>query len=172
VAITLNEDGTIATLTIASGNETPGFGTRCAEDEAFINQFIGKKGPFTVGENVDALAGATVTSKAAVEALNTLFPAEEVKEEAAAELTAVAPGFLDSEVGVTVTLDAEGNIATLTIDNSKQVPPVCDMVDTDEFKNQFIGKKGPFVKGEGVDIVTGATFTSEGVIEALNSLFQ
>ena len=119
------------------------------------------------------MTGATFTSEGVIAAVNSLFPAEEVKEEAkeeaAAELTAAAPGFAGADVGVTVTLDAEGNIATLTIDNSQQVPPVCDLVDTDAFKGQFIGKKGPF---ENIDIVTGATFTSEGVIEALNSLFQ
>ena len=99
---------------------------------------------------------------------------EKVEEVAAPaeEQTAVAPGFLDSEVGVTATLNADGTIATLTFDLSKQVPPACDLCDTEAFKAQFIGKKGPFVKGEGVDVVTGATFTSEGIIEALNKLFQ
>ncbi|MBR2717872.1 MAG: FMN-binding protein [Clostridia bacterium] len=196
VGITLAEDGSIASLSIGSADETPGFGTRCAENEAFINQFIGKKAPLAIGEGIDALSGATVTSTAVVEAINTALAAapaapvdatsaatdavsaataaateevkEEDKEEAAAELTAAAPGFAGADVGVTVTLDAEGNIATLTIDNSQQVPPVCDLVDTDAFKGQFIGKKGPF---ENIDIVTGATFTSEGVIAAVNSLF-
>ena len=54
---------------------------------------------------------------------------------------------------------------------SDQVPPACDLVLAEEFVNQFIGKKGPFVKGENVDGVTGATFTSDGVIAALNKLF-
>ena len=36
------------------------------------------------------------------------------------------------------------------------------------FLSQFIGKKGPF---EGADVVSGATFTSNAVINAVNSLF-
>ena len=175
VAVTLNEDGTIATLTLDLTQQAPPVCDLC-NSEDFLNQFIGKKGPFVKGEGVDIVTGATFTSEGVIAALNTLFPEEEKVEEVAApaaeEQTAVAPGFLDSEVGVTATLNADGTIATLTFDLSKQVPPVCDLCDTEAFKAQFIGKKGPFVKGEGVDVVTGATFTSEGIIEALNKLFQ
>ena len=174
VAVTLNEDGTIATLTLDLTQQAPPVCDMC-NSEDFLNQFIGKKGPFVKGEGVDIVTGATFTSEGVIAALNTLFPEEEKVEEVAApaeEQTAAAPGFLDSEVGVTATLNADGTIATLTFDLSKQVPPVCDLCDTEDFKAQFIGKKGPFVKGEGVDVVTGATFTSEGIIEALNKLFQ
>ena len=66
-------DGVITAIKVDSANETPGFGTRCGEDEAFLGQFIGKKATPDLGEGIDALAGATVTSKAVVEALNTLF---------------------------------------------------------------------------------------------------
>ncbi len=174
VAVTLNEDGTIATLTLDLTQQAPPVCDLC-NGEDFLNQFIGKKGPFVKGEGVDIVTGATFTSEGVIAALNTLFPEEEKVEEVAApaeEQTAVAPGFLDSEVGVTATLNADGTIATLTFDLSKQVPPACDLCDTEAFKAQFIGKKGPFVTGEGVDVVTGATFTSEGIIEALNKLFQ
>jgi len=199
VTATLNEDGTIATLTFDMSQQVPPVCDLC-DTEDFKAQFIGKKGPFVKGEGVDIVTGATFTSEGIINAVNSLFAAEEVAvEEAPADvtaaataaatatteevkaeeaapaadgLTAVAPGFLDSEVGVTVTLNEDGTIATLAFDLSKQVPPVCDLCDTENFKAQFIGKKGPFVKGEGVDIVTGATFTSEGIIEALNKLFQ
>ena len=67
--LTLNDDGTIAALVIDASTQTPGFGTRCA-DEEFTAQFIGKSGPFTLNENVDGLTGATITSTAAVEAIN------------------------------------------------------------------------------------------------------
>ena len=140
----------------------------CNTDE-FLAQFIGKKGPFVKGENVDIVTGATFTSEGIINAVNSLFPAEEAP--AAAPLTAAAVGFAGKDVGVSVVLNEDGTIGALTIDNSQQVPPVCDLCNTDEFLGQFIGKKGPFVKGENVDIVTGATFTSEGIINAVNSLF-
>ena len=160
VTATFNADGTIATLIVDASGETAAIATPCTE-EAFLSQFIGKKGPF---EAVDAVAGATFTSNAVFNAVNELFAQEEA---AGNQMTAAAPGFMGADVGVTITLNEDGTIAAITIDNSKQVPPVCDMVNTDAFLNQFIGKKGPFT----ADTVAGATFTSQGVIDALNSMF-
>ena len=44
------------------------------EDEDFLKQFIGKKLPLELGKDkdVDVLSGATITSTAIVDALNTL----------------------------------------------------------------------------------------------------
>ena len=61
-------------MCIRDSNETPGFGTRCSED-AFTSQFIGKPLPLTLGDDVDAVSGATVTSQAVVDALNSLAEA-------------------------------------------------------------------------------------------------
>ena len=66
----LNEDGTVKSLTIDTPNETAGLGQR-ASDAEFTDQFIGKTGPFTFGEDgIEALSGATVTSTAALKAIN------------------------------------------------------------------------------------------------------
>jgi len=162
VTVTLNADGTIATIEIDNSKQLPPVCDK-VNDESFLNQFIGKKGPFTA----DVVAGATFTSQGVIEALNSLFAAEKEEKADDNKLTAAAPGFLGEDVGVTVTLNADGTIATIEIDNSKQLPPVCDKVNSEEFLNQFIGKKGPFT----ADVVAGATFTSQGVIDALNSLF-
>ena len=99
VQVELNDDGTVKTLTIDTPNETAGLGQRASEAE-FTDQFIGKAGPFTYGENgIDALSGATVTSNAVLEAINGLVggaaaaPAEETKTEepAAAETRTEEP---------------------------------------------------------------------------------
>ena len=72
VHLELNEDGTVKSLAIDTPNETPGLGQRASE-EAFTGQFIGKAGPFAYGENgIEALSGATVTSNAALNAINNL----------------------------------------------------------------------------------------------------
>ncbi len=70
---TLNEDGTIATLTIDTSCEHADYGAKVGTDAAFIAQFIGKAGPFTLGEGIDAVTGATGSSASAVEAVNALF---------------------------------------------------------------------------------------------------
>ena len=41
-------------------------------DEAFTSQFIGKKAPLTLGVDIDAVTGATLTSQAVVDAVNQL----------------------------------------------------------------------------------------------------
>ena len=70
VTVTLTmENGVIAAITVDSSKETPTFGTRCATDEAFLNQFIGQSLPV---ENVDAVSGATTTSNAVIQAVNSL----------------------------------------------------------------------------------------------------
>lgn len=49
--------------------ETEGLGSRIKENE-FTSQFIGQKPPLTLGGDIDAIAGATVSSQAAVDAVN------------------------------------------------------------------------------------------------------
>ncbi len=68
--VTLNEDGTIAALTVDTSCEHADYGAKVGTDEAFLAQFIGKTGPFTIGEGTDAVTGATGSSQSAVEAIN------------------------------------------------------------------------------------------------------
>ena len=76
VSVTLDDRSAIASIEIDAGSQTPEYGGRAAEDEAFLNQFIGKTLPLETGKDVDALSGATVTSEAVVQALNTARMAE------------------------------------------------------------------------------------------------
>lgn len=71
VTATLDNEAKIAELTIDASTQTPEYGGRTAEDALFLKQFIGKALPLEMGDDVDALSGATVTSTAVVEALNT-----------------------------------------------------------------------------------------------------
>lgn len=71
VTATLDDEATIANIEIDASTQTPEFGGMTQTDEAFLNQFVGQTLPLTLGEDVDALTGATITSTAVVEALNT-----------------------------------------------------------------------------------------------------
>ena len=85
VHLELNEDQTVKSLAIDTPDETPGLGQRASEAE-FTDQFIGKAGPFAYGENgIEALSGATVTSNAALTAINRLAGGETAAEEKPAE---------------------------------------------------------------------------------------
>lgn len=72
-------DKTVKGVQVISMNETAGLGSK-TRNSSFLDQFTGKKAPLTVGENVDAVSGATISSKAVTEgikiALN--YPVESV----------------------------------------------------------------------------------------------
>ena len=185
--LTLNDDGKIAALVIDASTQTPGFGTRCA-DEEFTAQFIGKSGPFTLNENVDGLTGATITSTAAVEAINAALtsPAmaaedlEPVATEAPAATeapvalenakTATIAGFGGADITVQVT-DDNGVITALVVDASTQTAGFGQKCADEAFTSQFKGKSAPLTLGDGIDAVASATITSQAVVDAVNSLY-
>lgn len=163
VRIFRDETSAVAYLQVDAPWETPGIGSRCTE-EAFTGQFIGKTGPFFLGGNVDAVSGATRTSRAVVEALNQLYPEMPVPPHA---LTASAKGLL-SDVQVWITLDEGGAIDGIWVDCSGETEAIARPCNEEAFLSQFIGKTGPLLH---IDAVAGATYTSCAVIDAVNSLF-
>lgn len=62
-------DGTIVNVIGMKNTETPGLGTKVAEEE-FSSQFVGRAAePLTIND-IDAVTGATISSKAALAAVN------------------------------------------------------------------------------------------------------
>ena len=178
VAIDLDESGAITAITIGDENfaETAGFGAK-AQDDAFKAQFIGKTLPLTM-DDIDAIAGATITSNAVVEALNAAagFAAEEPAEEtiavsAASEnaLKGSAQGFA-GPVAVAVDLDANNAITAITIGDESFAETAGFGANAleDAFKAQFIGKTLPLTAAD-IDAIAGATITTNAVIEAINA---
>lgn len=64
------EDGAVTGVTVREHTETFGLGGQAQHDAEFLMQFLDTGGDAAVGENVDALTGATVTSKAVARAVN------------------------------------------------------------------------------------------------------
>lgn len=83
------------------------------------------------------------------------------------ERTVSAKGLL-SDVTVTVTQNQDGTIAAIVVDATGETHGIGTQCMKDDFLSQFIGKVGPF---NDVDAVAGATFTSNAVITAVNTLF-
>ena len=69
-------DGKVAGVQILELSETPGLGMRAKTDESFLKQFVDKLGGIGVAKNnpgeneIQALTGATITSKAVTGAVN------------------------------------------------------------------------------------------------------
>ena len=69
--MTLNENGVISWIDIGGARfmETEGVGSKVRE-KAFMEQFIGKTPPLSLGEEIDAISGATISSVSTVKAVN------------------------------------------------------------------------------------------------------
>ena len=69
-------EGKVAGVQILELSETPGLGMRAKTDESFLKQFVDKLGGIGVAKNnpgeneIQALTGATITSKAVTGAVN------------------------------------------------------------------------------------------------------
>ena len=70
VTAAIDDQAKITSIAIDATTQTPQYGGQVMENEDFEAQFIGKSVPLTLGEDVDALTGATITSTAVVTALN------------------------------------------------------------------------------------------------------
>ena len=82
-------------------------------------------------------------------------------------LTGSAAGFA-SDVTVEFTVDADGKITSLTVDDSAETYPTAGIAREDSVQKiiDLILETG---SADGVDTTTGATFTSSAVVEAINT---
>ena len=197
VRLELNDDRTVKSLIIDTPNETAGLGQRASEAE-FTDQFIGKAGPFTYGENgIEALSGATVTSNAALKAINTLAsgeaaetPAEEPAEEQPAEEPAA-----ENPVKTEENSDAAGLVygsylseketafstIVVTVNTKNDVITDCTVrCDAKEGQTDLVKDEDEEVwakavvetQGAELDTVAGATISSDAVREAVAEIRQ
>ena len=66
----VSDDGVVTGLQIRSMEETLGLGGNALYDWKFLSQFLNTDGNAAVGEDIDAISGATVTSKAVTRSVN------------------------------------------------------------------------------------------------------
>ena len=66
----VSSDGTVTGVVVRQMQETYGLGDNARKDVEFLKQFLGTSGQAEIGFNIDAMSGATVTSKAVTKAVN------------------------------------------------------------------------------------------------------
>ena len=66
----VSSEGTVTGLVVEEMAETFGLGAKALNDHVFLAQLLNTTGEAQVGTDVDALSGATVTSKAIVRSVN------------------------------------------------------------------------------------------------------
>ncbi len=69
IAVAFTPDATVLSITTMPNSETPGLGSRIAE-EFYIGQYVGKPAQTLAVEDIDVISGATISSKAALSAFN------------------------------------------------------------------------------------------------------
>ena len=84
---------------------------------------------------------------------------------------ALAEGF-GGMVKVSAVVNTQGTIAYLTIDASCETPEIGQKVMETEYLVQFLGKTLPLTLGADVDAATGATATSQAVVDAVNNIIR
>ena len=148
-----------------------------AVEPEFMIQFIGKKAPVDISD-VDVLSGATITTKAVISALNDAHtlasggeiaaPAEIVMPEKPAEgvFSASAQGFR-GPVYVEAAFDDSDAVTYIKVGDESFAEDIGVGAVEPEFMIQFIGKKAP-VDIADVDVLSGATITTQAVVSALN----
>lgn len=71
VMVGFSADGTIRQIKVTENAETKGIGSKVAGDPAFWTRFEGLEAkPLVLNEDVDAMSGATISSKALISAVN------------------------------------------------------------------------------------------------------
>jgi len=162
VNVTFNDDGTIASVTADVSTETAGVGQRAGEED-YLGQFVGQSN----ADGVDTLSGATYSSTAVKEAINKAcekFAAGGASSSAeGTTITESAQGFA-GEVTVNVTFNDDGTIASVTADVSTETAGVGQRAGEDDYLGQFVGQSN----ADGVDTLSGATYSSTAVKEAIN----
>ncbi|MEK7849782.1 MAG: FMN-binding protein [Candidatus Omnitrophota bacterium] len=66
--VSMDKDGFISRIKILSQNETPGIGTKIIDSLWFLGQFMGKNAD-DLGNGVQAITGATITSRAVIDSI-------------------------------------------------------------------------------------------------------
>lgn len=174
--------GTLSGISVGGTDfkETEGLGAR-AKEPAFTDQFKGKQPPLTVGQQIDAIAGATVTSRAVTQAVNeaaqrvsamTGSPAAPSEQPAATgtdRTVNVSTMGYGGPVLVRMTMDDEGAIAAIDIGGARfnETAGLGALAKEPAFANQFIGKKPPLASAD-IDAIAGATVTTQAVLDAVN----
>ena len=169
--------GKITGLRIMEHSETPGLGAKITE-EWFISQFEEKKvtDPLTIGTDVDAITGATISSRSVAGGLKLMAGELEKRFLGGAQAglnigqipdgsyEGVAEGF-GGKTRVEVRVEG-GRVVGVDILEHHDTPGVSDvaleMVPQRMVEEQEIE----------VDTVAGATFTSRGIIDAVTDAFQ
>ncbi|MGM0688997.1 MAG: FMN-binding protein [Bacillota bacterium] len=82
--------------------------------------------------------------------------------------TTVAVGY-DGDIVYNLAVDSEGEIIGMRIVSHSETPGIGDVITTEPFQEQFVGKsfEDPIAAGDDVEIVTGATISTSAMVNSI-----
>ena len=179
--LVLDEEGKIASVSVDAASQTPGIGSLVGTDRQFLDQFIGKKLPLSLsntasGEDaadedhvVDAVTGATISSQAAVDAMNNAVLSGEAAPVERAEqftVTGILSTGGEEEGYVYMSLP---DLEKLTADNAVDVAELSVTADAEVLEEycRAVSEANPDVTARLVKRVTRSEASVLGKLQAL-----
>ncbi|MBR6707246.1 MAG: FMN-binding protein, partial [Clostridia bacterium] len=176
VIIGLNSEGAVCSVELGDSDSEADYLYLKAvkEDKAFLNQFIGKTEVLSESD-IDSVSGATVTSRAVLDAVNAaIASADDVLQAAKVpmfERTIKAKG-MTGTFDVTVGINESGAVCGVAVGESNSEADYLYLKavrESEKFLSQFTGKKNTVSANE-IDTISGATLSSKAVLEAVNTV--
>lgn len=201
-ALGIDKDGNITGFNIVSHSETAGLGSKCAEPD-FTSQFAGKpaavleytKSGASADNEIDAISGATISTKAATEAANAAivfyqsnfgggikesepYTIDDAQETANGYRIVVTTtkGFA-GKIQLAIEIDKSAAITSFEVLESNETPGYGAVCSEADYAKKFVGLKADAITmvdadakadHNEVDAIAGATFTTKAIDIAVN----
>ena len=161
--VAVDNDGVVKGYTVRDIHDTYGLGLGVQDDLYFLVGLMNSKGDLAVNSNIDAVTGATISSSAVVACVNAA--SKYVQEAGAAGvLTGTADGF-GGPITVSVTMDGD-EIAAVEVVSNSETPEIAGAA-LEQIPAAIVA-----ANSADVDIVSGATYTSNGIINAVKNALE
>ena len=159
--VAVDNEGVVKGYTVRDIHDTYGLGLGVQDDLFFLVGLMNSKGDLAVNSNIDAVTGATISSSAVVACVNAASKYVQESGAAGGPLTGTANGF-GGPITVSVTMDGDKITAVEIVSNS-ETPEIAGAA-LEQIPAAIVA-----ANSADVDIVSGATYTSNGIINAVKN---
>ena len=167
----VNGRGQVISIAVTDLHATYNLGENAMHDADFLVQILGSSGELVVGDNIDGMTGATITSAGVVRGANaaasyilSLSEPEEEGGSSGGALTGTADGYM-GPITVEVTMDGD-TITGVTVTSNSETPNIAGAA-LEQIPAAIVEANSP-----DVDAVSGATYTSNGIMDAVRNALE
>ena len=169
VAIAVDENGKIVSVTVPESNETPGFGADLIADQSIFDALVGQD--ITTAQ-IDVKSGVTLTSNAINDALSQAaanYGNAATDAEAESATSDLMVGTYDVTgmypIKVEIVVDGNGKIVSVTVPESNETPGFgADLIADQSIFDALVGQD---IATAQIDVKSGVTLTSNAINDAL-----